>query len=141
MHKLGKRLGQTALLAAAMMMTAQPLLADWSTQETNRQRLVGVDRNGNPSQRLGTRRGTGKLLVYRDNMYSKRPSIVLLLGKGRVRNRTRFPAVFTGLPTRISLNRKYSVQGVGNAVILGWPWTTRHYNTTTAYWEANNNNP
>ena len=135
-------LGRLSVFAAALMMTAQPLMAGWDSAETNRQRLVGVSYNGNPSYKCGTRRGTGKLLIYRDgDSCGSRPSLVLLLGKGQVQNKTRRPTVFRDLPTPISLpkmgrRRQKPLQGTGNVLILGWPWSSSHHNTTTAYWDG-----
>jgi len=135
-------LGRLSVFTAALAMTAQPLMADWESAETNRQRLVGVSCNGNPSYKCGTRRGSGKLLIYRDgDSYRSRPSLVLLLAKGQVQNKTRQPTVFRDLPTPISLPRmgrrpQKPLQGTGNVLILGWPWSTSHHNTTTAYWDG-----
>lgn len=124
---------KAAIISAAVVMTAQPLLATWSSRYLRHYPVVGVNEFGNPNFKYdGTSRGTAKVVKYQSPGL---PTMIYLAGRGSVKNRSGRTQIFRnwGLPIPDPDYRRLVYEATSDLTIILALWRSRGYNLSSGY--------
>lgn len=128
-----------AAVVIALVLAVQPAIAQISIGPlglglTNNQRLVGVDKNGNISKKLGTKNGRGRVIVFA----TQRSMTALLWAGGQVKNKSRRIQIYSNTGTTIKLPGGGKVDSQDDLVtVLGWRRSNYGRNITFASYFGN----
>ncbi len=128
-----------ATVFIALVLAVQPALAQISIGPlglglTKNQRLVGVNKYGNISKKLGTRRGHGRVIIFS----TQQSMTALLWAGGQVTNKSRRSQIYANTGTTISLPGGGKVDSQNDLVtVFGWRFSNYGRNSTFASYFGN----